>query len=339
MIVNGLKLPPSFTEFVQEHGYSDWHLKEDIDAYGYPLEAHFVPLDHLETIAARTAELAQDFGPPDLSGYSPEIQAKVRAELDTVPPGFVPEITDFSKIVQFGTSPTGEPFCFDFRENSQEPGVICFPDRDARWRRIAPDFETFIRLFEGDSDDDGATRVAATMTVEASPGASPVGAIQGVDPKRWLDMSAPTRTDAEATAQTAATAASGTYPADIEALVAAGLINEARIVEAEGAQGFHGRWWKGLDNLDPGFHERRPALAEEWRALGMPHTIPDGYRGPRGPWWKEAERELVRRDPQFNERRQALAEELRGLGFTHAVPDDGGALHALWLREAKAGEE
>ena len=155
MVVNGLKLPDAFVQFLEEHGYSDWELKGNVDAYGHPLEeATFVPYNSVEWMEQETAPLAQYFGPADLAGYSPEVQAKVRAELAVVPPGFLPEIADFSQIVRFGTSPSGEPYCFDFRENSQEPSIIHFPDVGSRWRRIAPNFETFISMFEDRAEDE-----------------------------------------------------------------------------------------------------------------------------------------------------------------------------------------
>ena len=34
MTVNGLQLPASFAEFFEEHRYSNWELKENVDAFG-----------------------------------------------------------------------------------------------------------------------------------------------------------------------------------------------------------------------------------------------------------------------------------------------------------------
>jgi hypothetical protein len=147
MTVNGLQFPASFAEFYEENRYSNWDLKENVDAYGNPLETGFEPLDTVERMEEDTAGLAR-YGPPDLSTYSPEIQKRVSEELETMRPGFLPVITDFSKIVCFGRTSAGEPFCFDFREDARESSVIHFDDRYARWRKIAPNFDAFISLFE-----------------------------------------------------------------------------------------------------------------------------------------------------------------------------------------------
>ena len=61
-------------------------------------------------------------------------------------PGFLPFITDFSKIVQFGKAPEGEAYCFDYRENADEPGVIHW--HLTYWRRFAPSFDSFMSPFE-----------------------------------------------------------------------------------------------------------------------------------------------------------------------------------------------
>ena len=73
----------------------------------------------------------------------------MKADLEAVHPGFLPTITDYSQIVQFGRSPIGPAYCFHFRENLQEPSVIHMPTGELRWRWMAPNFETFIGLFEG----------------------------------------------------------------------------------------------------------------------------------------------------------------------------------------------
>jgi hypothetical protein len=49
--------------------------------------------------------------------------------------------------VRFGTSPTGEVYCFDFGGDPREPSVVTWPHLDCYWRRVAPNFESFIALF------------------------------------------------------------------------------------------------------------------------------------------------------------------------------------------------
>jgi hypothetical protein len=61
-------------------------------------------------------------------------------------PGFIPYIDDYSQIVCFGASGSGEPYCFDFRDNPDKPSIIKWDD--VYWTRIAPDFESLLTLLE-----------------------------------------------------------------------------------------------------------------------------------------------------------------------------------------------
>jgi hypothetical protein len=61
-------------------------------------------------------------------------------------PGYIRYIKDYSKIVWFAAGGDGSPFCFDFRDNKDNPSVIWWDD--AYWRRIAPDYDSFIELFD-----------------------------------------------------------------------------------------------------------------------------------------------------------------------------------------------
>jgi hypothetical protein len=158
MIVNGLSLPASFEGFLKQHPVRIWDLKETIDAYGQPLvdrhgrpyRVQFRPTDTLEQIEMFTAMMARDFvRMVDPRYFNPEIHERQSADLVAERPGFLPPITDYSQIVQFGRSPLGKPFSFDFRENIQEPTVIYLPKAEIRWRRLAPTFETFRCLLEG----------------------------------------------------------------------------------------------------------------------------------------------------------------------------------------------
>lgn len=158
MIVNDLRLPASFEAFLKNHPKRVWELKKHVDAYGLPLvdtygrplRVQFEPYDTLEEIKKNTAVVVRSFGRMvDLSRFDPERRERVRADLEAERPSNLPTITDYSQIVQFGCSPGMPPFCFDFRENLQEPSVIHMPMGQLRWRRMAPNFETFICLFAG----------------------------------------------------------------------------------------------------------------------------------------------------------------------------------------------
>jgi hypothetical protein len=49
--------------------------------------------------------------------------------------------------VRFGTSISGECYCFDFGAGSTEPSVVTWPTGDCYWRRVAPNFAAFMALF------------------------------------------------------------------------------------------------------------------------------------------------------------------------------------------------
>lgn len=150
MEVNGLKLPESFVEFFEKEQNTMWDLRKKTDAYGNPLQTDFAPLDSVKRMQEETASLSEYFGPPDQyggEGITPEILEMVRQQM-AEGPSFLFDITDFSKIVWFGASAGGAPFCFDYRESPQEPSVIHHDDSHGRWRRVAPNFDTFIKLLE-----------------------------------------------------------------------------------------------------------------------------------------------------------------------------------------------
>jgi hypothetical protein len=148
MVVNGLKLPASFVEFVQtirdnplrQH----WQLIEPVDAHGNHWEADLDIYTETGMIIQETAELAEHFGPEARPLATPEIQ-KIR-DYHAQQPGHIPDIDDFTNVICFGRTASGEKFCFDFRGNREEPIIIFW--NDGHWRRVAPDFSSFIRLFE-----------------------------------------------------------------------------------------------------------------------------------------------------------------------------------------------
>lgn len=140
MVVNGLQLPASFLQFWQAMHKGEqpdkWVLKENVDAYGHPWETGLEVYWDPKTMEQETAELPKRFVMDDAD----KINASCADE-----PGSIPFITDFSKIVCFGETAGGEVFCFDFREDPKEPGVIYW---EGCWRRVAPNFQAFMALFE-----------------------------------------------------------------------------------------------------------------------------------------------------------------------------------------------
>lgn len=144
MTVNGLQLPEAFVALI---GRSDlpyaWAPKKDaVDPSGQPLNV--LPLE-LSTDLARiekdTAVLSRLFREehrfPDLP---PLVSPEPLGSVDT---------DDISRLVWFGSTASGEPYCFDFREDLAEPGVLYW---DGEWRRLASNFAAFMRLFEPDDE-------------------------------------------------------------------------------------------------------------------------------------------------------------------------------------------
>jgi hypothetical protein len=163
MTVNGLKLPDAFVALIDRpKPLIRWNAKGDPEAWSYKGGEgglYWVPIEDANS----------DDGLPDLDLFSS--QAKIERETNRLPktfhvadclpeesaewesrnahrPGFLPLITDYSKIVYFGDTDTGPAFCFDYRENADEPAVIQWYDGWASWRRFAPNFDYFMSLFE-----------------------------------------------------------------------------------------------------------------------------------------------------------------------------------------------
>ena len=112
-----------------------------------------MPIGSLELIKEETAGLARNFGVADK--WSPEMVQR-QTEKERNSPGLLPYVDGFSEIVQFGRQASGAPFCFDFRESAGEPSVIHWMDGGCFWRRLAPNFEAFISLFERYEEEEEA---------------------------------------------------------------------------------------------------------------------------------------------------------------------------------------
>jgi hypothetical protein len=141
MEINGLKLPAMFVQDIHEGKFQrvlgSWQLKENVNAFGNHLETEIGDVyEDPKSIIQETNLLPKHF-PSEFFVEPSEWQNQ---------PGFIPDILDFSKIVCFGMSGDGAPFCFDFREDENNPSVIWWDD--AWWVCIAPNYESFIELFD-----------------------------------------------------------------------------------------------------------------------------------------------------------------------------------------------
>jgi hypothetical protein len=107
------------------------------DAYGDHLETELSYVyEPAEEMLRMTNELVKDFPSNEFYGTRDYMEDA---------PGFIPDITDFTKILCFGASGDASPFCFDYREDATNPAVIWWDDW--YWRKISPDFESFVNLF------------------------------------------------------------------------------------------------------------------------------------------------------------------------------------------------
>jgi len=140
--VNGLPLPAALAQIVRDARgeWTPWCFKEKtepVNAYGDEFDAS-IETSSLERMIEETAALPHRFDLVD------EEESNRQAEV----PGFLPYIGDYSQIVVFGSTGSGDPFCLDYRDNPQEPRVIFF--QDGYWQRVAPNFAAFWELLEPD---------------------------------------------------------------------------------------------------------------------------------------------------------------------------------------------
>lgn len=160
-MVNGLELPDSFVRLIDRpkplihwtpkggeeswlyrggEGGLYWIAKGDAESYD--------SLNGLQLAASLAAVQTETNGLPvsfHLADYLSEEIEKANAKYAHLP-GWLPFITDFSQIVYLGWTGGGEACCFDYRENRDEPSIIHW--NDAYWRRMAPDFDTFIGWYD-----------------------------------------------------------------------------------------------------------------------------------------------------------------------------------------------
>lgn len=122
MEINGLQLPAKFIRDIQEGKFQrvigSWNLRKEVDAYGNHLETDIGDVyENSESITCETN---------DLKGFSPYVLDEPNEWQNEL--GYIPYISDFSKIVCFGMSGDGAPFCFDYRDNLEKPSVIWWDD-------------------------------------------------------------------------------------------------------------------------------------------------------------------------------------------------------------------
>jgi hypothetical protein len=141
MIIRGFPIPDLLTSMLlqgslrREQG--SWQLRTEMDHYGQHLETE-LGFVHPTPGAIEQATTRLPDGFPTEEASEPDDFAGQ--------PGYIPYITDFTAIIEFGISGDGSPFCLDYREDSARPSIIWWDD--VYWRRLAPTFEEFISLFD-----------------------------------------------------------------------------------------------------------------------------------------------------------------------------------------------
>jgi hypothetical protein len=141
MKMNGFDLPSLFVDMIStgmlKRKVGSWNLIKNSDAYGHHLETELGDVfNTIESIAKATNELPIGFQSD--GGYG-----VITSELHGF--GAIPDIVDFTHIICFAISGDGSPFCFDYRESINSPSIIWWDD--IYWRKIAPDFDEFQKLF------------------------------------------------------------------------------------------------------------------------------------------------------------------------------------------------
>lgn len=146
MIVNGHELPLALVQAIQNRRLrrdrGSWPLLEEHDAYGNHFESELGEVfDTLSKLTDETNALPKGFKSDGCYGES-------NSELQGL--GAIPDILDFKDIICFAMAADGSPFCLDYRDKPERPSVIWWDD--VYWRRVAPDFESFLALFDFNVD-------------------------------------------------------------------------------------------------------------------------------------------------------------------------------------------
>jgi hypothetical protein len=143
MEVNGFRLPADYAQLCEasQRGEApdEWVLRDNLDAYGHPWEnAGLVLYEDPELMAVETRALERMFREEDRFQHDEEM---CRNE-----PGFIEDFTGIDHYLRIGVSNVGEVYCLDFGADPKEPSVVYW-DGEGYWRRVAPDFRSFIALF------------------------------------------------------------------------------------------------------------------------------------------------------------------------------------------------
>ena len=113
-------------------------MREELDAFGNRLETELGEFLGTEAaIEQATDALSGDFEPNGVYG---------EPRGGTKQPCGIPDTIDFSGVLCFGISGDDAPFCLDYRTHPASPRVIWWDD--IYWRVVAPDFGSFLKLFE-----------------------------------------------------------------------------------------------------------------------------------------------------------------------------------------------
>lgn len=142
MTINGLIIPDALVAALERRlfrrSFGGWRVRSDQDAFGNFWEGDIGEVyETQQQIEKQTAKLPKDFQPDAYYGESlPEVAG----------PAAIPDILDFSKIICFAMGGEAEPFCLDYRDSPDRPRVIYWDD--TYWRVVAPDFESFLALFD-----------------------------------------------------------------------------------------------------------------------------------------------------------------------------------------------
>ncbi len=138
--IAGLRVPAAFLRAVSAGLNSQGAVLRPlngVDAYGHPLMLGLAQV-YQEPMALARATLRIAIGFEVDTWYGARLPASA---------GAISDIVEFSRILCFGSSSDGEPFCFDFRDDAVHPSVICWDGDALSWRRIAPDVESFLQIF------------------------------------------------------------------------------------------------------------------------------------------------------------------------------------------------
>ena len=152
MNVGRFSLPKPFVNALEsglfQRKRGSWELKRNTDAFGNRLETEIADVYcSVAAILEAGKENKEDFPIDEHHGVSQVVPDES---------GAVADVTDFDAVVEFATSADGSPFCFDFRTDPDNPSVVWW--NDWYWRRVAPDFDSFIALFNFSSGEmDGET--------------------------------------------------------------------------------------------------------------------------------------------------------------------------------------